>query len=142
MNDIGTVRPNVQSVNPGKVLPSGQAPATEPDKNGNVLPSASNSVDGVAKVSSINEVTSTEPEKKDEPAAEDLQNAVDKVNDFVQNVQRDLLFSVDEDTERTVVKVIEASSGEIIRQIPDETFMELARKMKEYGEVQLVNAKS
>ena len=69
-----------------------------------------------------------------------LEQAVETANEFVQTVQRDLHFSIDQESERTVVKVIESSSGDIIRQIPDESFLELARKMKESGEVTLVNA--
>ncbi|VUD56435.1 hypothetical protein TDB9533_02090 [Thalassocella blandensis] len=69
-----------------------------------------------------------------------VETAVTKVNDYVQSIQRNLHFSVDEDLEKTVVKVIDGSSGELIRQIPEEIFLELARKLNENGELQLMNA--
>jgi flagellar protein FlaG len=69
-----------------------------------------------------------------------IDTAVASMNDFVQSVQRDLRFSVDEDLNRTVVKVIDSDSGELIRQIPEEVFLELARKLKDEGEFQLVQA--
>ena len=69
-----------------------------------------------------------------------LETEIEKVNEFVQSIQRDLQFTVDKDLERTVIKVTDSSSGELIRQIPEDVFLELARDLKEYGELQLVKA--
>lgn len=69
-----------------------------------------------------------------------LEEAVGTMQDFVQNVKRELQFSVDQDLGRTVVKVVDTESGDLIRQIPEEIFLELARKVKEHGEVNLFNA--
>ncbi len=55
-----------------------------------------------------------------------LDAAVSKLNDFVQNVQRDLSFSVDKDTGQTVVKVYDVKTKEVIRQIPAEETLKLA----------------
>lgn len=71
---------------------------------------------------------------------EQLEKAVVAMNDYVQSINRDLQFSVDEETERTVIKVIDSQSGELIRQIPDEVFLELARKLNDGGGVQLIDA--
>ncbi len=84
-------------------------------------------------------------EKVDQPQAEDtsteaLQSAVANVNDYVQSLQRDLQFSVDQDLDRTVIKVLDSDSGEIIRQIPEDVFLELARRLKDDGEFRLLNA--
>lgn len=69
-----------------------------------------------------------------------LEEAIATINDYVQSIQRDLQFSVDEELDKTVVKVVDSHSGEVIRQIPDAVFMELARKLQDEGELQLVNA--
>jgi flagellar protein FlaG len=69
-----------------------------------------------------------------------LQDAIGTLNEFVQNVKRELQFTVDQDLGRTVVKVVDSESGDLIRQIPEELFLELARKVKEHGEVNLFNA--
>ena len=71
---------------------------------------------------------------------ETLFSELKKVNDYVQSVQRDLQFSVDKESERTVIKVIDSDSGDIIRQIPEDIFLELARRLKQDGEVNLLNA--
>lgn len=84
-------------------------------------------------------------ESKTQPQAveangKSLQSAVETLNSFVQTVQRDLEFMVDEDLNQTVVKVVDSDSGELIRQIPEDIFLELARKLKDDGEFRLLNA--
>ncbi|MBC6907413.1 methionine synthase [Saccharophagus sp. K07] len=73
-------------------------------------------------------------------ASEKLQEAVVSINEYVQSIDRDLLFTVDEDTNRTVVKVIDSASGDLIRQIPEEVFLHLARKLNDDGEFKLIDA--
>ena len=82
-------------------------------------------------------------EKKDDSAkqAENLQVAVSQINDYVQNLQRNLQFTVDEESGKDVVTVIDSQSEEVIRQIPSEEALELARRLatnKEEG-VQLIS---
>jgi len=64
-------------------------------------------------------------------SSEPLDQAVTQMNEFVQSTQRDLRFNIDEETGQTVVKVIDRQSEEVIRQIPDEIFLKLARHLKE-----------
>ncbi|MEX1665397.1 flagellar protein FlaG [Zhongshania arctica] len=58
---------------------------------------------------------------------ERTEQAVAKLNEILKDRERDLEFSVDEDTGRTVLKVIHAESGEVIRQIPPEELLHIAR---------------
>ena len=60
-----------------------------------------------------------------------LDEAVKKVSDFLSAQNRDLLFNIDEQTQRTVVTVKESSSGEVIRQIPSEEVLKLANRIQE-----------
>jgi flagellar protein FlaG len=71
------------------------------------------------------------PEKAVEPSSEQLDAAVSKLNDYVQNVQRTLSFSVDKDTGTTVVKVIDTQTNELVRQIPTEQMLKLAADLDE-----------
>lgn len=59
----------------------------------------------------------------------ELQSAVNAIQDFVQSLQRNLEFSVDDSTGTVVVKVVARDSGEVIRQIPSETALELAKSL-------------
>ena len=65
---------------------------------------------------------------------EQLREAVNQINDFVQTVQRDLSFSVDEDSGRSVIRVIDSDSGETIRQIPSEEVLALASYLDGYSQ--------
>lgn len=63
-----------------------------------------------------------------------LRSAVRDINSFVQTQQRNLEFSVDEDTGMTVVKVVDPQTGDVIRQIPSEVALSLARALSEGDE--------
>lgn len=78
--------------------------------------------------------------KAETHSSEKLHEAVVSISEYVQSIDRDLMFSVDEETNRTVVKVIDSQSGDLIRQIPEEVFLELARKLNTDGEIQLIDA--
>jgi flagellar protein FlaG len=56
-----------------------------------------------------------------------LQATVLEINQEMRLLQRHLSFSVDEDSGRTVVKVIDTKTEEVIRQIPAEHVLSIAR---------------
>lgn len=49
-----------------------------------------------------------------------IEAAVRAVKEFIQPMASNLAFEMDDDSGRTVIKITEASSGELIRQIPSE----------------------
>lgn len=60
-----------------------------------------------------------------------IESAVAEISEFVQSTNRQLAFSIDENTKRSVVKVTDSSSGEVIRQIPSEEVLALSERIKE-----------
>lgn len=64
----------------------------------------------------------------------ELREAVSQVNSFVQKVQRDLAFSMDEGSGKTIIKVIDSESGKLVRQIPSEEVLALATYLKDMGD--------
>ncbi|MFN3235440.1 MAG: flagellar protein FlaG [Pseudomonadales bacterium] len=60
---------------------------------------------------------------------QEVAQAVAQLNDYIQSVQRDLRFSLDEDSGRSVITVIDSQSNEVIRQIPEEVTLSLAQKL-------------
>ncbi len=66
---------------------------------------------------------------------EALHEAVNEINDYVQTIQRDLSFSMDDQSGRAVVSVIDSASGDLIRQIPSEEVLVMARILKEASAV-------
>ncbi|MGJ8686772.1 MAG: flagellar protein FlaG [Spongiibacteraceae bacterium] len=53
--------------------------------------------------------------------------AVARLNEYLSERDRNLEFSIDDATGRTILKVIHAGSGEVIRQIPAEELLQIAR---------------
>ena len=60
-----------------------------------------------------------------------LEKVVSQLNDYVQNTQRDVDFSVDDSTGRVVVRVIDAESEQVIRQIPSDEMLAISRHLLE-----------
>lgn len=62
-----------------------------------------------------------------------VEQAVNQMNQYVQTLNRDLQFSVDEDSGRTVVKVLDTETKEVIRQIPSEELLRMATYLTDGG---------
>ena len=78
------------------------------------------------KVQSVAERGNTQLE-----APESLESAVKNINDYVQNLQRSLQFTVDEISGKDVVTVLDKETDEIIRQYPSEEVLEIARRLRQ-----------
>ncbi len=82
-------------------------------------------------------------DKKAELANQEaLSQVVSQMNDFIQSEQRDLRFQIDEQSGETVISVLERESGDLIRQIPNEDFLKLARQAKEHEPISLIATSS
>ena len=60
---------------------------------------------------------------------EELDDTISQLNDSLQNVQRNLEFSVDKDAGRIVINVKDKETDEVVRQIPSEEVLELAKNL-------------
>jgi flagellar protein FlaG len=58
-----------------------------------------------------------------------LEDATGKANEFLKSINQELQFSVDKETGKTVVKVTDKQTGDVIRQIPSKEMLELAKAM-------------
>lgn len=63
---------------------------------------------------------------------EKVTEAVKQINDFFQIVRRTLHFSIHEETGQVVIEVKDAESYELIRQIPPESVLNLAKHLDEF----------
>ncbi len=68
-----------------------------------------------------------------------LKAAVLDINEYVQSIQRTLQFSIDDETGTTVVKVLDSSTQEVIRQFPPEEVLALARHLQASQEIQALD---
>ncbi len=64
---------------------------------------------------------------------EDLAGVVESLNSYLQSVQRELRFSVDDVSGRTIITVMDRESQEVIRQIPPESVLALAGTLRDDG---------
>ncbi|MFW1677660.1 flagellar protein FlaG [Pontibacter sp. JAM-7] len=62
---------------------------------------------------------------------ETIQQAVAAINDFMGKFQRTLNFSVDDEAGQTVIRVIDKSNDELIRQIPSEDFLKITQHIEQ-----------
>ncbi|EJI84105.1 flagellar protein FlaG protein [Alishewanella aestuarii B11] len=64
----------------------------------------------------------------------ELQQAVDVVNQAVALEQRSLSFSIDDVSGRSVIKVVDFETEELIKQIPSEELLKVAQDIKRLQE--------
>ena len=62
-------------------------------------------------------------------APEELQDAIKATNDFVKPINSSVEFSMDEDSDEMVVKVIDKATKEVLRQIPSEEMLDIAKAL-------------
>lgn len=61
------------------------------------------------------------------PAPGQVQQAAQMISKAIQTFSRNLEFSVDDTTGKTVVKVLDKETGDMIRQIPSQEALDIAR---------------
>lgn len=95
----------------------------------------------VEKIAPVEKTSSTRdlPARHEEANSKKLDDAVRELNEHIQTVQRELHFSVDEDSGQTVIKVMDLATKEVIRQIPNEEALSFARKLEEGIELELLS---
>jgi flagellar protein FlaG len=123
MNDI----PKMNST-PVQLKAAPVIAAAKVQKSGKDLPSA--------------EQAASKPSMDIHQMQEHMEAAVAKMNEYIQSTQRDLHFSYDKSAGETVVKVLDRTTQEVIRQIPNETFLKLAHSKDFDGNFHLFSAQA
>ncbi|MFV2055955.1 MAG: flagellar protein FlaG [Thiohalomonadales bacterium] len=129
MNTQGVVSINTNRVNPvSKVATSAEVNSKDVDLS---LPDAKpiRSVSDAEKVQPSEGSTLNNLKRADPDITQDILD----INDYVQNTQRSLNFSVDEESGKTIVKVIDTETKETIRQIPSEEIVTMAEQIRKYA---------
>jgi flagellar protein FlaG len=70
-----------------------------------------------------------------QPTREVVAKAAAEIQQFVQSMGRNLSFSIDETTGYHVVRVINPSTGELVRQLPSEELLKIARDFQRLNNV-------
>ena len=62
--------------------------------------------------------------------ADEIREAIEHINEVVKNVPTSLNFSVDEASDRFVVHVTDTDTGELIRKLPGDAVLRIARQLE------------
>jgi flagellar protein FlaG len=72
----------------------------------------------------------SEPVPQQQPQPAQVQQAVETLKQLVEaKAPNSLAFSIDDSTGKTIVRITDAKTGEMVRQIPSEEMLEIARSL-------------
>ena len=128
MNEVSTteaVRGIASSSRKDAAAASNTASTGQPD--GSALPQGR--IDDVAR-------DVRESAERQAQSQERVERAVQSLNSYAQSFQRDLEFSVDEELGRPIVHVVDRNTQEVIRQIPSDVALRLARNLQSHQALQ------
>lgn len=69
-------------------------------------------------------------QENEQVSAEELDAAIERLNELMKDGQRSLNFSVDKELDEVVIKVMDTKTDELIRQIPNEEALKFAKNLE------------
>jgi len=67
-----------------------------------------------------------------QPTLDQVQQALEQVQQVVRPLAQSLQFSIDKDTHGTVVKIVDTDTNKVIRQIPSEEMLQMAKALDKF----------
>lgn len=104
-----------------QTLQGGQSPAMAPQPAAGHTPAAA----PPAAAAKAQPAAAPQPQ----PSSDQIQKAVENLKRIVAPIANNLQFSVDDSTGSTVIRVVDSSTQEVIRQIPSEEMLSLAQDL-------------
>jgi flagellar protein FlaG len=89
---------------------AGRKPARPPEAAGNSLPVTGNAP----------------PPERAKPAPATIDRAIEQIRTYLSESKRQLNFERDDSSGRTIIRVLDSVSGQVIRQIPSEEVLKIA----------------
>ena len=80
---------------------------------------------------SVGQVLSNGLVEKEGSNKDAITEKVSELNSFVQNIQRGIQFSVDDDTGHSVITVTDRETGDVIRTFPSEEMLAISAQLNE-----------
>lgn len=102
---------------------------TNQASNNRSVQSSSKSSNELSRVDQANEQVQ-KGNQTAEISVEKLEEAIDKLNNMMRDGQRAINFSVEQDRDQVVVKVVDVQTSEVIRQIPSEETLKFAEHLE------------
>lgn len=77
-----------------------------------------------------------------QPSNSQLQNALDKLNQSMQQANTGLEFSIAEGSQKAVIKVVDTKTGETIKQFPSQEAIAISKEIDQFQKGLLVRQKA
>ncbi len=124
------------NITPAHSAPSLSTSAAHKAPAASVVPPGPASAEPEQAESSVAKVKLQAPEKVDlgfsaKEMRENIQEAIDRLNQQLKANGRDLSFQMDEEINRPVITVRNIETGEVVRQIPSEEIIRMAHSIEE-----------
>jgi flagellar protein FlaG len=124
------------NITPAHSAPSLSTTAAHKAPAASVVPQGPASAEPEQPPSAVAKVKLQAPEKVDlgfsaKEMRENLQEAIDRLNQQLKSNGRDLSFQMDEEINRPVITVRNIETGEVVRQIPSEEIIRMAHSIEE-----------
>lgn len=72
------------------------------------------------------------PDAPQKPSPAELKQAVENINKVLKQSDKNLEFSVDDDTKKVLVKLVDTETGDVIREFPSEEALAIARSIDQF----------
>ncbi|NDI86644.1 flagellar protein FlaG [Undibacterium crateris] len=83
----------------------------------------------VGNTNGLSGTTNAKTESGTAPDLSQVTKAVADINKSIQSLSQDLQFSVDKDSDKVVVKIIDQQTKQVLRQIPSEEALEISKSL-------------
>ncbi|MEB0139847.1 MULTISPECIES: flagellar protein FlaG [unclassified Undibacterium] len=110
----------------GSSLPSGQLISSKNIDKETAPPAAATFTTANTSASASNTVAPA-AEKKTDPAQ--LKQAVKEINQALQSHNQEVRFSIDADSKRVIVKVVDEKTNQVLRQMPSQEALEISKSL-------------
>jgi flagellar protein FlaG len=77
-----------------------------------------------------------------QPTNAQIQSAVDKANQAMQQANTGVEFSIDKDTKRSLIKVVDTKTGETIKQFPSKEMIAISQSIDQFQKGLLLRQKA
>ena len=115
---------NISSINSSNLTGIATRPVAAEANTAEVRQAFAKQASSSTPVQTEQSVTQTQ---KTEANRQELEDAVKQVNDFLKPINNSIQFNLDDDTGRTIVKVIDLATKDVIRQFPSEEMLAIAK---------------
>ena len=112
---------------------TGNIPPVTPAIARTAVPSVPEQADEQSRQAVEKPIGDSLPVERPKVAPVDISKIAERLNDFVQSSQRSLRFRVDDSSGRTVITVLNATTDEVIREIPSEEVLRLAEQLSSFS---------